>query len=229
MAQSFKLFFITFAARVFMTLPEQGATISNFFPSLIIGFSIFSITSMLFISASETRICTSSMTHSSFLWLFINSGDEYPLSIFRPLVVSKLVSAPWAFSTVTIPFFPTAKYVLAIISPVWVSLLEDIVATSSSFLSDTLRDRFFKFFTTPSVSETISRRTCVLLSAYSSSSIPFFTSASVRTIAVVVPSPALAAVRDAASLSICTARFSTGSKSCMDLATVTPSLVTVIP
>ena len=35
MAQSFKLFFITFAARVFMTCCEQGATINNFFPSLI--------------------------------------------------------------------------------------------------------------------------------------------------------------------------------------------------
>ena len=61
MAQSFRLFFITFAARVFMTCCEQGATINNFFPSLIIGLSIFSMTSMLFISASDTR--TVSYTH----------------------------------------------------------------------------------------------------------------------------------------------------------------------
>ena len=94
MAQSFKLFFITFAARVFMTCCEQGATINNFFPSLIIGFNILSMTSMLFISASETRICTSSMIHSSFFWLFINSGDEYPLSTFKPLVSQSLSQLP---------------------------------------------------------------------------------------------------------------------------------------
>ena len=229
MAQSFKLFFITFAARVFMTCCEQGATISNFFPSLIIGFNILSMTSMLFISASETRICTSSMIHSSFFWSLINRGDEYPLSIFNPFVVSNPVSAPWAFSTVTIPFLPTLLYVSAIIFPTSPSLLADIVATSCSFLSVTLRALFFKFLTTSSVIETISRRTCVLLSPSFSSLSPFLTMASVSTIAVVVPSPALAAVREAASLIICTARFSTGSSSCIDLATVTPSFVTVIP
>ena len=106
MAQSFKLFFMTFAARVFITFCEHGATINNFFPWFIIGFSILSMDSMLLISASDTSTCTSSSIHSSFLWLFINSGDEYPLSIFKPLVVSKLVSAPWDFSTVTIPFYP---------------------------------------------------------------------------------------------------------------------------
>ena len=117
MAQSFKEFFITFAARVFMTCCEHGATINNFFPSFMIGLSMFSIISMLFISASETSICTSSMIHSSFFWLFTNKGEEYPLSILRPLVVSNDVSLPCDFSTVTIPFLPTELYVLAITSP----------------------------------------------------------------------------------------------------------------
>ena len=202
MAQSFKLFFITFAARVFMTCCEQGATISNFFPSLIIGFNILSMTSMLFISASETKICTSSMIHSSFFWLFINSGDEYPLSTFKPLVVSKLVSAPWDFSTVTIPFLPTLLYVSAIIFPTSPSLLADIVATSNCFLSDTCVLLFFKLFTTSFVMLTKSLKTCGLLLSPSNFSIALLTIASVSTIAVVVPSPALAAVRDAASLII---------------------------
>ena len=56
----------------------------------------------------------------------------------------------------------------------------------------------------------------------------FFTNASVNTMAVVVPSPARVAVLSAACFIILTARFSTGSRSSMDLATVTPSLVTVI-
>ena len=59
--------------------------------------------------------------------------------------------------------------------------------------------------------------------------IPAFTKASVNTIAVVVPSPARVAVRSAASRIIRTARFSTGSIRAIDLATVTPSLVTVMP
>ena len=60
-------------------------------------------------------------------------------------------------------------------------------------------------------------------------SIPLSTIASVSTIAVVVPSPAEVAVLSAASFTIVTAKFSTGSCRLIDLATVTPSLVTVIP
>ena len=61
----FRLFFITFAASVFTTFTWQGATISNFFPSVMIGFSTFSICKMLPISMSATSTCTSSNTHSS--------------------------------------------------------------------------------------------------------------------------------------------------------------------
>ena len=60
-------------------------------------------------------------------------------------------------------------------------------------------------------------------------STPLFTMASVSTVAVVVPSPELVAVLSAASLTIFTARFSTGSNNEIDFATVTPSFVTVIP
>ena len=58
---------------------------------------------------------------------------------------------------------------------------------------------------------------------------PCFTNASVRTVAVVVPSPAEVAVLSAACFIIRTARFSTGSNKSTAFATVTPSLVTVNP
>src|SRR5688572_25695916 len=48
-----------------------------------------------------------------------------------------------------------------------------------------------------------------------------------RTVAVVVPSPAMSEVFDATSLSIWAPMFSTASSSSISLATVTPSLVTV--
>ena len=60
-------------------------------------------------------------------------------------------------------------------------------------------------------------------------SCPAFTIASVKTIAVVVPSPAVLAVLSAASFIIWTARFSIGSSNIIARATVTPSFVIVIP
>ena len=50
--------------------------------------------------------------------------------------------------------------------------------------------------------------------------------ASASTVAVVVPSPALSAVRDATSRTICAPMFSKASESSISLATETPSLVT---
>ena len=75
MLQTLMSRFITLAANVLITLPEQGAMISNFFPSEIIGFSMFSIWSTLLISASDTKMCVSSKTHSSFLWSLIKRLD----------------------------------------------------------------------------------------------------------------------------------------------------------
>ena len=51
--------------------------------------------------------------------------------------------------------------------------------------------------------------------------------ASARTVAVVVPSPAMSLVLVATSLTILAPMFSYGSSSSISLATVTPSLVTV--
>src|SRR5262245_31727216 len=58
---------------------------------------------------------------------------------------------------------------------------------------------------------------------------PALKSASARTVAVVVPSPASSEVFDAACLTSCAPMFSTLSRSSISSATVTPSLVTVGP
>ena len=180
-------------------------------------------------STSATNIIVSSNTHSSRFWSFINNGELYPLSTFIPVVVSEYVSEVCERSTVTIPVLPTLLYTSAIIVPILLSLFAEIVATSTIMLSVTSVDFSFNFSTTLVVISDMFRRTSVLLCLSVINSNPLNTKDSVKTIAVVVPSPALVAVWSAASFIILTARFSTGSNNSIDRATVTPSLVTVIP
>ena len=110
-----------------------------------------------------------------------------------------------------------------------VSLLAEIVATSFNLPLVTLRAFFLRLSHIFVVFATNSRRTSVLFTSGVMCSIPALTKASVRTMAVVVPSPAEVAVLSAASFIIRTARFSVGSNRSTAFATVTPSLVTVIP
>ena len=87
-----------------------------------------------------------------------------------------------------------------------------------------------KYVTTERVREVKWRSTAVLLTPVDpKQEYPCSTKASVNTMAVVVPSPASEAVRSEASFIMRTAKFSTGSTKSTALATVTPSLVTVIP
>ena len=112
-------------------------------------------------------------------------------------------------------------------SPILWSLFDDIVATSFNRPFVTAFDIFFNDATTLAHSICIWRSTSVL--SFLMCNIPASTNALVNTIDVVVPSPAVVAVLSAASRIIRTARFSVGSTSPIDFATVTPSLVTVIP
>ena len=167
--------------------------------------------------------------HSSFLWLLTNIFDVYPLSILIPLVTLVYVSDVCESSMVTIPSLPTCSYVLAIILPSSESLFADIDATFFNVLPLTFLDLFSNLPTITSVMSFMCLITSVTLCLSFNSSCPCNTIASVNTTLVVVPSPALVAVLSAASFIILTARFSTGSSRKIDFATVTPSLVTVIP
>ena len=115
------------------------------------------------------------------------------------------------------------------IPPMTGSLLAEMAATSLILRAPTLRERFSREPTTSFAMRCTCRMTSVPFTSGVMSDIPRTAMASVSTMAVVVPSPALVAVLSAASFIIRTARFSTGSIRSMLLATVTPSLVTVIP
>ena len=145
------------------------------------------------------------------------------------MVVSKYVDELKDFSTVTMPSLPTLLYTSDIIPPTCLSLLADITATSRIFRLFNFLDFFFRVLTVEVVKSTRCLSTSVRFVSFANKLVPAFTRASVSTIAVVVPSPANEAVRSAASFIMRTARFSVGSIRLIDLATVTPSLVTVIP
>ena len=127
------------------------------------------------------------------------------------------------------PFFPISLYTSEIIRPTSLSLLAEILATSSSIELEIRLDVLRSLSTTLPLMSDICLSTSVLLLLSLISCRPPSTSASVSTIAVVVPSPAVVAVLSAASFIILTARFSDGSIRSIALATVTPSLVTVMP
>ena len=167
--------------------------------------------------------------YSSRSWLLMKYGLRYPRCTRSPSVAVEYVSDVWECSTVTIPFLPTALYVSAITLPVDWSLLAEMVATSSSIAGVTFFALDFSRSTTWLEMSVMLRSTSMLLCSALICLRPASIKASVSTIAVVVPSPALVAVRSAASFMILTARFSTGSNKSTALATVTPSLVTVMP
>ena len=115
------------------------------------------------------------------------------------------------------------------ILPISLSLLDEILATSSSIALLTFFAFLLSLSTTLLLMSTICLNTSVRFISSLMCSRPPNTNASVKTIAVVVPSPAAVAVLSAASFIIRTARFSDGSIRSIAFATVTPSLVTVIP
>ena len=115
------------------------------------------------------------------------------------------------------------------ILPNSLSLFADIVATSFSMSLVTFFDSEVKWSTTISLYLFIYFTTSLTLLLEVIFKLPAFTIASVNTIAVVVPSPAVLAVLRAASFIIWADKFSTASSRKKSFATVTPSLVIINP
>ena len=84
----------------------------------------------------------------------------------------------------------------------------------------------FKLATTTSTALSIPRFKSIGLAPAATFLVPPATIACAKTVAVVVPSPAISAVFEATSLTICAPMFSIGSFNSISLATETPSLVT---
>ena len=109
-------------------------------------------------------------------------------------------------------------------------MFADIVATSNNLFLLTFLESISNFlFTSFDLDSMCFTTSMVLLLCFSINSVPLFIKHSVKTIAVVVPSPAVFAVLLAASFIICIERFSIGLSKNTLLATVTPSFVIVIP
>ncbi len=146
-----------------------------------------------------------------------------------PSTTLRVVSVDLASSTVITPSLPTLSIASAIWSPIALSLLAAIVATCDiSFLSLPIGlDIFFNCSNTSSTALSIPRFRAMGLAPAVTFLRPSLYMASVRSVAVVVPSPALSEVLLATSFTISAPMFSNGSASSISLATVTPSLVIV--
>jgi hypothetical protein len=120
-----------------------------------------------------------------------------------PSTTSSTVSADFDSSTVITPSLPTFSIASAIRLPIVLSLLEAIVATCAiSFLSLVDFDSFFSSSLTASTAASMPRFSPIGLAPAVTFFSPSRKMAWARTVAVVVPSPAMSEVFEATSLSI---------------------------
>src|SRR6266851_5452762 len=143
-----------------------------------------------------------------------------------PSTISTSVSRLLASSTVITPSLPTFCIACAIILPMLVSPFDEIVPTCATSAEDeTFLARFSMSLTTAATARSMPRLRSIGFMPAATDLAPSRTIAWARTVAVVVPSPAVSDVRVATSRSSWAPMFSYLSESSISLATVTPSLV----
>src|SRR5579859_503 len=143
-----------------------------------------------------------------------------------PSTTSSSVSRLFASSTVITPSLPTFCMARAMMSPISFSPLAEIVPTwAISSLVETFLVRLLTSAMTASTAMSMPRFRSIGFRPAATALAPSLTIAWVRTVAVVVPSPARSLVLEATSRTICAPMFSNLSESSISLATVTPSLV----
>ncbi|ESW83834.1 hypothetical protein X770_24915 [Mesorhizobium sp. LSJC269B00] len=143
-----------------------------------------------------------------------------------PSTTSSSVSAVLASSTVMTPSLPTFCIASAIMAPTDSSPLAEIVptwATSSEVLI--FLAALPRAATTSVTARSMPRFRSIGFMPAATALWPSWTIDCARTVAVVVPSPAMSLVFEATSRTICAPMFSNLSSSSISLATVTPSLV----
>src|SRR6185312_2272195 len=145
-----------------------------------------------------------------------------------PSTTSSVDSIDFASSTVMTPSLPTFSIASAIMLPIVVSPLAEMVPTCAiSFWPLVAFDCDFRFSTMAPTAASMPRLISIGLWPAATIFEPSRKIAWARTVAVVVPSPATSDVLDATSLTICAPMFSNLFSSSISLATVTPSFVTV--
>src|SRR5690348_5219983 len=125
------------------------------------------------------------------------------------------------------PSLPTLLNASAISSPILASCAEMVATCAISVCSSTSRATASSFSETAAAAASIPRLRSIGLAPAATERSPKCTIAWARTVAVVVPSPAMSLVLVATSLASWAPRFSYGFSSSTSLATVTPSLVMV--
>src|SRR5262250_1159282 len=142
-----------------------------------------------------------------------------------PSTTSSVVSMVLDSSTVMTPSLPTFFMASAMMPPICLSLLAEMVPTWAIISPLTSRESFLISSTATSTARSMPRLRAVGLAPAATVLTPSRKIAWARTVAVVVPSPATSLVLLATSRTICAPMFSSGSRSSISLATVTPSLV----
>src|SRR5262245_59428789 len=143
-----------------------------------------------------------------------------------PSTISTSVSIALASSTVMTPSLPTFCMASAIILPICLSPLAEMVPTCATSADEpTFLARFSMSLMTADTAISMPRRRSIGFMPAATALAPSRTIACASTVAVVVPSPALSLVFWATSRTICAPMFSNLSSSSISLATVTPSLV----
>src|SRR6267378_2619405 len=144
-----------------------------------------------------------------------------------PSTTSSVVSMVRDSSTVITPSLPTFFMASAMMPPICLSLLADMVPTCAIMSPLTSRESFLISSTATSTARSMPRLRAVGLAPAATVLTPSRKMACASTVAVVVPSPATSEVLEATSRTICAPMFSSGSRSSISLATVTPSLVMI--
>src|SRR5438067_2488657 len=145
-----------------------------------------------------------------------------------PSTTSRVVSRPFASSTVMTPSLPTFSIASAMMLPMVVSPLAEMMPTwAISLWSLVGFESFFSSSTMAMTAFSMPRLISIGLLPAATSLEPSRKIACASTVAVVVPSPATSEVREATSFTICAPMFSNLFSSSISLATVTPSLVIV--
>ena len=143
-----------------------------------------------------------------------------------PSTISTSVSSDFASSTVMTPSLPTFCIAWAIILPILVSPLDEMVPTWATSADDpTFLARFSMSLTTAATAMSMPRLRSIGFMPAATDLAPSRTIDWASTVAVVVPSPAMSLVFWATSRTIWAPMFSNLSSSSISLATVTPSLV----
>ena len=143
-----------------------------------------------------------------------------------PSTTSSSSCRPLPSSTVITPSLPTFSMALAISSPMVSSELAEIEATwVISLLVEQGLEILSNSVTAAATALSMPRLRSIGFMPAVTNFIPSRTILWASTVAVVVPSPALSAVFEATSLTICAPMFCSLSSNSISLATVTPSLV----